>query len=185
MQLQQWWCCGHWAEGVGQFFKQGTGCSAPPPDLVCGHSAVCAQDFFIAFSCLQRCVKLRMSVLPACLATKPTFPYVKNSIRDSHVPVDTNPKKEWVSPLSFSLFPYQSLFPSPKVHDRKLIFFWAKACFSDTWPWPLSLCSFLKTGLCVTNPDWGLTYSCICLVFMLIEGFLFPGYLVSSQKKFE
>lgn len=169
----------------GSSLSRAWGALPPPTDLGCGHSAVCAQDFFIAFSCLQRCAKLRMSVLPPCWATKPTFPYVKSSSRDGHVPVDTNPNKEWVLPLPFSLFPYQSLFPSPKVHDKTLIFFWAKACFSHTWPWLLSLCRFLKAGLCITDPEWGLTYSNICLVFMLIEEFLFPGYLVSSQKKFE
>lgn len=172
MQLQQWWCCGHWAEGtlgVGQSFKQGMGCSASThwPGLW-PFSSVCT-GLLYCFPLLAEMCKVKDTVLPPRLATRPTFPYFRNSSRDSHVPVDTNPNKEWVLPLPFSLFPYQSLFPSPKVHDIKLIFFWAKACFSYTWPWLLSLCSFLKAGLCITDPEWGLTYSYICLVFMLIE----------------
>lgn len=80
-----------------------------------------------------------MSVLPPCLVTKPTFPYVRNSSRDSHVHVGTNPNKEWVLPLPFSLFPYQSLISIPKSAWQKTDFFWAKACLSHTWLWLESL----------------------------------------------
>lgn len=126
-----------------------------------------------------------MSVLSPCWLQNPHFHMLRTAAGTvMSVWTQTQTKSE----CYHCLFPYFSTnlcFHPQKPMTKNWFFFWAKACLSHTWPWLLSLCSFLKAGLCITDAEWSLTYSYICLVFMLIEEFLFPGYLVSSQKKFE
>lgn len=106
IQLQQWWCCGHWAEGTlcRAVLEEGHGVLCLHPLTWAVAIQQCMHRTIIAFSGSKRCAKLRMSVLPPCLATKPTFPYVRNSSRDSHVPVGTQTQTK--SECYHCLFPY-------------------------------------------------------------------------------
>lgn len=172
---------GHWVQGSSS--SRAWDALTSPTDLGCDHSALYAVLFYCFLLLLEMCT-VKDVCSASLLGYKATFPHVRNSSRDSHVPVDTNPNKEGVLPLPFPYFLTNLCF-----HPQK---FMTKNWFSSE-PEPVSVilghdcrvCSFLKAGLCITNPGWGLTYTYICLVFMLIEEFLFPGYLVSSQKKFE
>lgn len=145
------------------------GALPPAIDLVAWpFSNRCTRDF-ICFLTLLETWKVSYGLF--CLLSWLGSPHShtqKKISRESHLLVKTNWNQYWVLSLSFSLFHYWSLFPSPEVPNKK-IFFWTKAYCN------ISHISHIRPWL--LNTERSLTCSWICLVFMLIKKFLFPAEL--------